>query len=81
MSSSSKTQLGNIHIGRDTWVGANVEFGDYTDIGKGSVIGMGSHVISGSTLRANSISFGSPCKEYKEIASGYETTIKQLSCW
>ena len=42
---------------------------------------MGSHVISGSTLRANSISFGSPCKEYKEIASGYETTIKQLSCW
>lgn len=76
LSSSSKTQLGNIHIGRDTWVGANVEFGDYTDIGKGSVIGMGSHVISGSTLRANSISFGSPCKEYKEIASGYETTIK-----
>lgn len=37
---------------------------------------MGSHVISGSTLRANSISFGSPCKEYKEIMSGYETTIK-----
>lgn len=69
-------KLGNITVGRDTWVGANVTFDDNTHVGERSVIGMGSHIITNSDLAADMISFGNPCKEYKRIADDYETTIK-----
>lgn len=34
------SKLGKIKIGKDTWVGANVKFDDYTNVGQRSVIGM-----------------------------------------
>lgn len=72
-----KAKLGNIKIGRDTWIGANVNFNDYTNIGERSVIGMGSNVVRGTKLQPNMISFGNPCREHKEISENYETKIKQ----
>ena len=41
-----QTQLSRINIGRDTWIGANVNFDNYTEVGEKSVIGMGSHITS-----------------------------------
>ena len=37
---------------------------------------MGSHIVENSNLKSNMISFGNPCKEYKEICDNYETTVK-----
>lgn len=77
ISPNDKTaKLGKINVGRDTWIGANVNFDDYTHIGKRSVIGMGSHIVANSDLKPNMISFGNPCKEYKKITDGYETKVK-----
>ena len=70
-------KVGKINVGRDTWIGANVNFDDHTRIGERSVIGMGSHIVSNSDLKSDMISFGDPCKEYKEITEDYETTVKQ----
>lgn len=69
-------KLGKISVGKDTWVGANVTFDDYTRIGERSVIGMGSHIVTNSDLKPNMISFGSPCKEYKRITDNYETKVR-----
>ena len=37
---------------------------------------MGSHIVENSNLKSNMISFGNPCKEYKEIWDNYETSGK-----
>ena len=37
---------------------------------------MGSRIVENSNLKSNMISFGNPCKEYKEICDNYETTVK-----
>ena len=71
------SKLGKIKIGKDTWVGANVKFDDYTNVGQRSVIGMGSHIVRSTNLAPNMISFGEPCREYKTISENYETLVKQ----
>lgn len=78
-SNNHTTKLGRIDIGRDTWVGADVCFDDNTFVGEQSVIGMGSHIITNSNLAPNMISFGDPCKEYKQIPDDYETTVRNPS--
>ena len=70
------TRMGTIEVGSDTWIGAEVIFDDNTRIGQRSVIGMGSHVVSGADLAASTISFGNPCHEYMPIPEDYETIIK-----
>ena len=70
------TRMGTIEVGADTWIGAKVIFDDNTRIGQRSVIGMGSHVVSGANLAASTISFGNPCHEYMPIPEDYETVIK-----
>ena len=70
------SKLGKINIDNDTWIGANVNIEDNSYIGERSVIGMGSHIVENSNLKSNMISFGNPCKEYKEICDNYETTVK-----
>ena len=71
-----QTQLSRINVGRDTWIGANVNFDNYTEVGEKSVIGMGSHITSNSQLKPSMISFGNPCREYKFITEDYETKVK-----
>ena len=71
------SKLGKIKIGKDTWVGANVKFDDYTNVGQRSVIGMGSHIVRSTNLAPNMILFGEPCREYKTISENYETLVKQ----
>lgn len=75
-SNKEVTRMGSIEVGSDTWIGAEVTIDDNVHIGQRSVIGMGSHVVSGSTLAPSMISFGSPCYEYKMIPEDYETVIK-----
>lgn len=75
-SNNNIVKLGNISVGKDTWVGANVQFDDNTHIGERSVIGMGSHIVANSDLKPDMISFGSPCKEHKKITDDYETRVK-----
>ena len=72
-----QTQLSRINVGRDTWIGANVNFDNYTEVGEKSVIGMGSHITSNSQLKPSMISFGNPCREYKFITEDYETKVKK----
>lgn len=79
MSSSRNQKPGEIYVGRDTWVGANVTIDRNTRIEENSVIGMGSHVVEGSKLPSDMISFGNPCKEYKKITEGYDKERKELS--
>lgn len=69
-------KLGKINVGRDTWIGANVNFDNYTHVGERSVIGMGSYIVANSNLKPDMISFGNPCKEYKKIIDDYETKVK-----
>ena len=61
-----QTQLSRINVGRDTWIGANVNFDNYTEVGEKSVIGMGSHITSNSQLKPSMISFGNPCRVIKK---------------
>lgn len=75
-SNNGIARLGQINVGRDTWLGANVTIEDDTHIGARSVIGMGSRVATNSDLADDMISFGNPCKEYKRITDDYETKIK-----
>lgn len=75
-SENGTAKLGKINVGRDTWVGADVKFEDNTNIGEKSVIGMGSRIVKETSLQSNMISFGNPCKEYKEIYPDYETKVK-----
>ena len=76
-SQGEKTKLGKINVGRDTWIGADVNFENNTRVGEKSVIGMGSNIVSGSELKPDMISFGNPCKEYKRISENYETKVKE----
>ena len=69
-------KTGNITVGRDTWIGADVNFGDNTYVGERSLIAMGSTVVPNTELKPDMISFGNPCKEYKKITDNYETKIK-----
>ena len=74
---SGKAKLGRIIIERDSWIGADVCFDDNTEIGDISVIGMGSRICENSNLLPDMISFGNPCKEYKEISNDYKTKVKK----
>lgn len=76
-SQGEKTELGKINVGRDTWIGADVNFENNTRVGEKSVIGMGSNIVLGSELKPDMISFGNPCKEYKKIPENYETKVKE----
>lgn len=77
ISPDNKTaKIGKINVGRHTWIGANVNFDDYTYVGERSVIGMGSHIVANSDLKSDMISFGNPCKEYKKITDDYETKVR-----
>lgn len=76
LTNEKKTKIGTINVDKDTWIGANVTLEDHTHIGARSVIGMGSHIVTGTDLKSDMISFGNPCKEYKTITEDYETKIK-----
>ena len=70
------SELGRITVGRDTWIGANVNFGDNIYVGQRSLVAMGSNIVSDTKLKSDMISFGNPCREYKKIIDNYETKVK-----
>ena len=74
---NKNTQTGKIDIQRDTWIGANVHLEDNTIVGAGSLIAMGSIVVSNTILKPNYISYGNPCTEHKAIPDDYKTHIKK----
>lgn len=76
ITSKDISKTGNITVGRDTWIGADVNFGDNTYVGERSLIAMGSTVVQNTELKPDMISFGNPCKEHKRITDDYETKIK-----
>ena len=71
------SKLGKITVGRDTWIGADVNFGDNIYVGQRSLVAMGSNIISNTELKSDMISYGNPCREYKRIIDNYETKIKK----
>lgn len=76
ITSKEISKPGKITVGRDTWIGADVNFGDNTYVGDRSLIAMGSKVAPNTELKPDMISFGNPCKEHKRITDDYETKIK-----
>lgn len=77
VSNDRTATLGNINVDKDTWIGAGVTIDNNANVGGRSLVAMGSHVTANSILRPDMISFGNPCKEYKEITDDYETVIKK----
>lgn len=73
-SGSSSGSTSKIEIGNDVWLCADVTVDGNVIIEDGSVVGLGSHVISGTTVKERTIFSGNPAAFLKDIVRKQEST-------